>query len=61
MSQSSGTKYIVAKVVELIKFCFAASLLCFLMIKAPTQASQIVAAAGAFVLGGTGMKSKIGL
>lgn len=59
MRKALQNRYLIAKAVELIKFCFAISLISFLLVKAPAQASQIVATAGAFLLGGSKIGTKV--
>lgn len=54
-------KYLIDKGAELIKFCFTVALICFLLIKAPSQAAQVVSVAGAFLLGASNAKVKLGL
>jgi len=60
MNRAEYKKFVVSKLVDLIKFCFTLGLLCFLVVKAPSELSQIVSAAAAFVLGGSKLKSKLG-
>ncbi|OGE87854.1 MAG: hypothetical protein A3J07_04045 [Candidatus Doudnabacteria bacterium RIFCSPLOWO2_02_FULL_49_13] len=61
MSRLDYQKYRIDKIIELAKFCFSLGLLCFLVIKAPNEATQVVGTAGAFILGGSKFKDKLGL
>lgn len=61
MTNSDYKKYKLNKISELIKFCFSLALICFLIIKAPNQATQVVGTAGAFILGGSKFRGKLGL
>ncbi len=61
MNKKWKHKYLIDRGVELFKFCFTIGLLCFLVIKAPNEAAQIVTVAGAFVLGGTDAIKKLGI
>ena len=54
-------KFIINKCIELIKFIFILGLLCFLVIKLPNQTSEIVKYVGMFILGGSKLRSKLGL
>jgi|GEM_PF-5026660 len=54
-------KYLVDKLVDFLKFCIIIGLLCFFTIKAPGQIEKIITATGAFILGGSNLKTKIGL
>lgn len=54
-------KYLIGKGTELIKFSLTLGALCFMMVHAPDQAGQIMTTVGAFVLGGSKIKGKIGL
>lgn len=54
-------KHRINKTTELLKYCFTLVILCFFMIKAPNQASQVVSTVGAFVLGGSKIRSRLGL
>ncbi len=54
-------KHVINKVVELMKFIFTLGLLYFLVIKLPGEASAIVKYAGAFILGGSRLRSRLGL
>ena len=53
MSRRSEKRYLIDKVVEIVKFCFTLALLGFLAIKAPNETSQIVSASLAFIFAGT--------
>jgi hypothetical protein len=53
-------KHRLNKVLGLLKYCFTLGLLCFLVVKAPNQTTQLVAVAGGFILGGSKIKSKLG-
>lgn len=54
-------KHRLNKIIELLKYCFTLGLLCILVIKSPNQATQLVTAAGAFILGGAKLGTKIGI
>ncbi len=54
-------KHRLNKAIELLKYCFTLVTLCFFMIKAPNQASQVVSTVGAFILGGSKIRSRLGL
>lgn len=55
-----NNKYLIDKTSKLIKFCFVIALLCLIIIKAPNETSRIIEMAGAFILGGSNIRSKIG-
>jgi len=44
--------HVVDKSAELLKFCIALGLICFLTTKAPDQIQQVINLAAAFILGG---------
>ncbi len=46
---------------EVFKFCFGLTLLSILVIKVPNEAAQLLNVVAGFVLGGTKLRSKIGL
>lgn len=54
-------RYLISKVTELVKFALTLGLICFLVTKAPDQISQIIGIAGAFVLGGSKIKTALGI
>jgi len=54
-------KHFVKTVASVIKFTIACGMFCFILWKAPQQATSIVGYAGAFVLGGSKFKQQIGL
>jgi hypothetical protein len=54
-------KYIVDQSVRLIKFSLTLGLLCFLTIRFPNEASQIISTVGAYILGGSKLGEKLGI
>ena len=60
MISMSYKKHRINKIVELLKYCFALGLLGFLIIKAPDQTERLISIAGAFILGGSKVKDKLG-
>lgn len=61
MAKLSYKKYRLDKMIGLAKFCLALGMFCFLTFEVPDQTSQIVSAAAAFILGGSKVRSKLGL
>lgn len=60
MATPSNQRHLINKATELIKFCVALGLLAFLVVKAPGQIERIVTMTGAFILGGSKVKDKLG-
>lgn len=56
-----ANKHLVNKIVELAKFLISVSVFCFMLLKAPEQAATLVTYAGAFLLGSSKIKEKLGL
>lgn len=61
MSDPKQVRYLIKKIVELVKFCCIIAAFCFLVAKAPNQESQVVSTMGAFILGGAKVRTKLGL
>ncbi len=61
MAHLLENKYLIGKGADLIKFSLTLGALCFLMVQAPDQAGQIIGTAGAFILGGSKLREKLGL
>lgn len=56
-----NNKYLLDQIFGLTKFIIIVGLFCFLVIKAPNEVSNTIGIAGAFILGGSKIKSKLGL
>jgi len=54
-------KHLVNTVAGAFKFIIASGMFCFMLWKVPEQAANIIAYAGAFILGGSKLREKIGL
>jgi len=61
MSALLNNKHLVNKMTELVKFIVSAGLLYFMFLKTPDQAGNLISYAGAFVLGGSKVREKLGL
>ena len=61
MAHLEYKKHRLNKIVELLKYCFTLGLLCFLVIRAPAQIGQLVTVSAAFILGGSSLKSRLGI
>ena len=56
-----NNKYFLNKVFDLAKFVIIVGLFCFLIVKVPNDASRVIETAGAFILGGTKIRTKLGI
>ena len=56
-----NNKHLVNTAAGTFKFVVASGMFCFMLWKVPEQAANIIAYAGAFLLGGSKLREKIGL
>ena len=57
---ASLKKHAIDKGLDLIKFIFIVSTLCYLAVNMPTESEHLITIVAAFVLGGSELKSKLG-
>jgi hypothetical protein len=54
-------KHLINRTTDLLKFCIVVGFVCYLITKIPAQSEQLVGLAGAFILGGSKLRDKIGV
>lgn len=61
MTKQDYKKHRLNKTIDLLKYCFTLVVLSFFVIQAPNEASKVATTVGAFVLGGSKVRGKLGL
>lgn len=61
MTSNDYRQYRLGEVIGLIKYCLTLAVLISLIVWAPNQAAQLIGYLGSFILGGSKLKSALGL